>query len=158
MAVGSAGPGVPGYVELNAAPSSSTAQPQVVLDDPVNGSVMVHGAGKGPAPAIAARTAGLGTGGTAALDANATDMEGQITLVTGSAAWGTGTQGTITLGTARTKKVYPTISPADAATAALWGTLQPYAIEASSTTWVIGFGVADTAAHTLNITYHLRGI
>ena len=159
MATGYASNAVPGDVALNAAqPAADYALvPQVILDDAVNGSVALHLGGRGAAPGIAARTAGLGTGGTAALDANATDLCGQITLVTGSASWGTGVQATVTYGTAHQLSNYPVIAPASQATGLNGGTVLPSVVPVGLTGFTVNFAVADSAAHTYVFDYFVGG-
>lgn len=160
MAVGSASTTVTGPVEVNATQSAANVAtvPQVILDDPVNGSVALHMGGKGTAP-TAAVNANAGTGGSpaASLDANATDLCGELTLTGGTASWATGTQATITLGTALQVAGYPVFFPADAATAALAATVKPYATMTGLTAVNLAFDVADSAQHTTHWFYAILG-
>jgi hypothetical protein len=152
--IGTADTATPGTVLSNATPSQGNAV--AVHDDPKNGSQVLHLGGKGTAPTVAVN-ANAGTSGTAALDSNATDLAGTLTLTTGSASWAAGTQATVTFGTPFQKAVYVTISPANTAAAQLWSTLKPYTTLTGLTALNLAFQVADSAAHTLAITYIVHG-
>lgn len=161
MAIGSASQGVPGFVELNAPQSAANINniPTAVLDDPANGSLAVHLGGKNPvATTIAVVVAGAGIAGTAALDANATDLCGTITLVTGSGSWGTGIQATVTFGVPLTKSAYVQFTPAESVAASQWATLKPYAVAtAAGVGFSLAFQVADSSAHTMKVNYFVAG-
>ena len=161
MSVGSAGTGTPGFVCINTNPSSSTAIPQVVNDDPTNGSQITHLAGNAtaPVPTIAAG-AQIGTSGSpsVALDTNATDRSGKITIVTGSTPGTAGVIATVTFGTAHLKSSYVFLSPADSATSGLWATQKVGPIPVALTGFSVNFAVADSAQHTWNISYLVDGI
>lgn len=161
MAQGAGSNAVPGFVELNAPQSAANVnnQPTVILDDPVTGSLAVHLGGKTPVPTtIAVVAAGAGTAGTAALDANATDLCGTITLVTGSGSWGTGAQATVTFATALTKTAYVVFFPAESVAASLAPTVKPYVTNvAAGAGFSLAFQVADSAAHTTKWNYVCLG-
>ena len=160
MAVGSGSNAIPGPLEINAPQSASNAAnvPQAVLDDPVNGSVVLHLGGHGPAPTPSVN-ANAGTGGApaASLDASASDLAGILTLTGGTASWATGTRATITLGTPVQEAGYPVFFPADAATAALAATVKPYATMTGKTAFNLAFDVADSAQHTTNWFHQFHG-
>lgn len=163
MSVGAAGTTTPGMVEINVSQSAADSAnvPQVVLDDPTNGAQVMHLGGESglqaAATAVAVVIAGAGTAGTAALDATASDLCGKVTVVTGSAAWGTGAQANVTFGTPHVSVTYPKLFPLDATTASLWTTLKPYATPIALTGFAVNFQVADSSAHTLNIGYAVYG-
>ena len=97
----------------------------------------------GKAPAIAA-AAGAGTSPPApTLISLASDTQGQANLGTGTSP-GTGSQATITYGTAFTNAPIVVISPVNPATAAL----QPYVSTSGAASFNIAFGVAPSGSQS----------
>ena len=160
MAVGSASTGVSGPVEVNAVQSAFAAGnvPQVVLDDPTNGSVVVHlGGGGKTTPTIAVNT-NAGTGATATLSTASDDLSGTITLTEGSGAWVVGTQCTVTFGAPHLLKTNVVLTPLTAATvaAAQAGTVLPY-VTRTLAGFSIAFAVVDAGAHVYTWDYVVLG-
>lgn len=108
-------------------------------------------------PGIAAGT-GAGTSPTVSI--SGTDVDGDVTVTTGTTPSGTNaTIATITFASAYSypNHVYPIITPANAITAALSGTSMIYSTGGTST-WVITSGtLALTAATTYVWHYHIAG-
>jgi hypothetical protein len=102
--------------------------------------------------------AAAGTGATCIVEPNlaVSDMSGRVTLTTGTGAWSSGQQCTVSFANALSGWV--TLTPANAAAAAAMNARQVY-VDGSplSSQFSISFGVADTAATTYLFNWHAIG-
>jgi len=103
--------------------------------------------------ATAAVNANAGTGGSPACSlTNGRDSSGKIALTTGTSAWASGTQCTITFNKAYGVAPNCVVSPNNA-NAASKAVSQQINFTTSTTTLVVSFGAADTAQTTYNWMY-----
>jgi len=100
----------------------------------------------------AAVNANAGTSATCALTA-ATDAAGKLALTTGSGSWASGTQCTVTFNAAYGTAPVCTFSPAGANAAANAASLKINFPAASTTTFTVNFGTADSAGTAYNWAY-----
>lgn len=104
------------------------------------------------APTVAAN-ANAGTSASASLS-NATDVAGKLSLTTGSAAFASGIQCTVTFNKAYAVAPIVVITPTNA-NAASTAVIQQIFITTTTTTFSINFGVADLASVARTWMYHV---
>jgi len=104
----------------------------------------------------AAVTSSAGSGASCSVDTGAgvSDMSGQMTLITGTSLWGTGSQCAVTFSSPFAGWV--TLTPANATAAAGWNAREVY-VERGSNQFAVSFGVADNSQKTYQFNWHAIG-
>jgi len=118
----------------------------------VNVSLTVNGhviTGNSSGSTTAAVNANAGTGGSPACSVSGNDTGGQVTLTTGTSAWASGTQCTITFANAYGSAPHPVMSNASNVSTGAVGVY----VGSTTTTFTINFMNADTAQHTYSWNY-----
>lgn len=91
--------------------------------------------------------ANAGTGASCSISGN--DTAGQVTLTTGSGAWASGTQCTVTFSSTYSSAPKPVIAPANNMSVS---SVQPF-VDSSTSNFTIGFVAADSSANTYKFNY-----
>lgn len=117
--------------------TANTSKMEIII----NGHIVTGGDTPTAAP-----SANAGLGATCAVTGN--DTSGTVTITTGSAAWQSGTQCTVTFKSAYGTAPRTTITPTSGSTASR----QPY-VNSTTTLFTVKFNVADTASSTHTFNY-----
>ena len=113
----------------------------------INGALTINGhviTGNTTGSTTAAVNANAGSGGTPACTVSGNDTGGQVTLTTGTSAWSSGVQCTITFASAFGSAPHPVMSNATNVSAAAVGVY----VNSATNNFTINFINADTAQHT----------
>ncbi|HEX4774984.1 MAG TPA: hypothetical protein VH234_05715 [Candidatus Saccharimonadales bacterium] len=112
----------------------------------VNGHIVT---GNTSGSTTAAVQSAAGTGGSPTCGVSGNDSAGQITLTTGTSAWGTGAQCIISFSSNYGSAPHPVLTAASSVDAS---TVKPY-VTSGTSTFTVNFITADTAQHTFTWNY-----